>query len=200
MIALLEKYCRAPCGKEYVLALVFPLQKQITSGNKKRDRASVNGVNQAPRSRRLPVRKILIAEDDLMIADMTEETLVQHGYDVCGIARTVGNAVALARLHEPDLILMDLRLADGGLGTQAAAQLGPVEGMGILYATGNASQLLLSAADGHASLKKPYRLRDLIRSLDLVAELVATGEARPPFPPGFELLQPSTDHALRDHA
>lgn len=143
------------------------------------------------------MRRILIAEDDLMIADMAEETLVRHGYDVCGIARTVDDTVALARLHRPDFILMDLRLADGGLGTQAAAELGAVDGMGILYATGNASQLMLSAADGHASLTKPYRLRDLVRSLDLVAELVATGAPTQPFPQGFQLLQPTTDHVPR---
>jgi response regulator of citrate/malate metabolism len=39
--------------------------------------------------------KVLIAEDELMIADMAEETLVKHGYEVCGIARTVAGAVRL---------------------------------------------------------------------------------------------------------
>jgi DNA-binding response OmpR family regulator len=33
--------------------------------------------------------RILIVEDDLMIADMTEEILVANGYEVCGIATTV---------------------------------------------------------------------------------------------------------------
>ena len=36
--------------------------------------------------------KVLIAEDDLTIADMIEETLVAHGYEVCGIAITVADA------------------------------------------------------------------------------------------------------------
>jgi two-component system, response regulator PdtaR len=35
------------------------------------------------------VLKVLIAEDDLMIADIAEEILIEHGYEVCGIARTV---------------------------------------------------------------------------------------------------------------
>jgi DNA-binding response OmpR family regulator len=34
--------------------------------------------------------KVLIAEDDLMIADMIEKVLVDAGYEVCGITRTVG--------------------------------------------------------------------------------------------------------------
>jgi response regulator of citrate/malate metabolism len=67
--------------------------------------------------------KVLIAEDDLMIADMAEEILVSNGYEVCGIARTVAEAVALGRDNLPDLAILDMRLADGGLGTQIAAEL-----------------------------------------------------------------------------
>lgn len=33
--------------------------------------------------------KVLLAEDDVMIADMNEDVLVEHGYEVCGIGRTV---------------------------------------------------------------------------------------------------------------
>jgi DNA-binding response OmpR family regulator len=136
------------------------------------------------------VAKILIAEDDLMIADMTEEVLVDEGYEVCGIARTVDAAVALAQFHKPDLILLDLRLADGGLGTEVAAQLGSVDGLGILYATGNMSEVMLTSADGHACLLKPYRPHDLTRGLEVVTALVATGLAPLPLPRGFQLLNP----------
>lgn len=58
--------------------------------------------------------KVLIAEDDLLIADMVEDILVAHGYEVCGIARTVAEAVALGSLNRPDLAVLDLRLAESG--------------------------------------------------------------------------------------
>ena len=132
--------------------------------------------------------RVLIVEDELMIADMIEETLVQHGYEVCGIARTVADAVALIRRHDPDLAVIDLRLADGGLGTEIIAQLSPVGRPGVLYATGNISQIKLTAANGDACLAKPYRSADLLRSLEIVEEIVATGTASPPFPRGFQLL------------
>ena len=135
--------------------------------------------------------KVLIAEDDLMIADMTEEMLVECGYEVCGIARTVAEAVALARLHKPDLALVDLRLGDDELGTEVAAQVVPRGKLGILYATGNISQVVLSLADGHACLSKPYRAADLLRSLEIVSEIVDTGAAFPPFPRGLQILHPS---------
>ena len=135
--------------------------------------------------------KVLIAEDDLMIADLADEILVGGGYEVCGIARTVAEAVALAQRHKPDLAVLDLRLAAGGLGTEIAAQLLPFGRLGVLYATGNISQVVLTIADGDAVLSKPYSSADLLRGLEIVAEIVATSKALPPFPRGFQVLHPA---------
>ena len=66
---------------------------------------------------------VMIAEDDLFMADMLEEALAANGYDVCGIARTVEKAVELAEHYKPDLAVLDIRLADGGLGTDIPARL-----------------------------------------------------------------------------
>jgi len=132
--------------------------------------------------------RILIAEDDLMIADMTEHLLTENGYDVCGIARTVPAALDLAKAKHPDLALLDLRLADGGLGTDIAASLAPFTGLGILYASGNTSQIELTANDGHAYLTKPYTSSDLLRALGLVRSLSVSGKAEAPFPRGFKIL------------
>jgi two-component system, response regulator PdtaR len=132
--------------------------------------------------------KVLIAEDDLMIADMTEEVLVEGGFAVCGIARTVSEAVALGCLHKPDLALLDMRLADGGLGSEVAAQLAAFGRIGVLYATGNALHVMENASEGDACIVKPYGVADVVRALEIVAEIVATGTASPPFPRGFELL------------
>jgi DNA-binding response OmpR family regulator len=137
------------------------------------------------------VLKVLIVEDDLMMADFIEEILVDHGYEVCGIARTVDAAVVIARHSKPNLVILDMRLADGGLGTEVAAQLLPPGRPGILYATGNMSQVALTSADGDACISKPYRSADLLRSLEIVSEIVAAGKAQPPFPRGFQLLHPA---------
>ena len=138
--------------------------------------------------------KVLIVEDDLMLADFAEELLVENGYKVSGIARTVGDAVARIRHSTPDLVMLDLRLADGGLGTEVASQIATPGRPGILYVTGNMSQVAL--IHGDACLAKPYRSVDLLRGLQIVAEIVATGKAQPPFPQGFQLLHPAVDSAL----
>jgi DNA-binding response OmpR family regulator len=145
--------------------------------------------------------KVLIAEDDLMTADMTEGILADHGYEVCCIARTVGEAVALGRRHMPELAVIDVWLANGGLGTEIVPQLGMFPGrLGVLYATGLYSdsavmRVLQSNTDGQAWLAKPYRPADLLRSLEIVAEILATGAASLPFPHGFQVLA-STKIAL----
>jgi len=137
--------------------------------------------------------KVMIAEDDLFMADMLEEVLVEHGYEVCGIARTVEEAIAIGERFKPDLMILDVRLAEGGLGTDIAARLSR-PGLGILYATGNAEnigQVALTKANGDACLGKPYRPADIIRALAIVQEIVGTGQASEPFPKGFRVLKPS---------
>jgi CheY-like chemotaxis protein len=133
--------------------------------------------------------KILIAEDNLMIADVAEYLLVQQGYEVCGIAATVEEAVALGLRHKPDLALIDLRLADHGLGTEVATRLRALGRIGVLYATGNDAADALEDAEGEACLCKPYQTEDLMRGLEIVAEIVATGAAVAPFPHGLRLLR-----------
>ena len=77
-------------------------------------------------------------------------------------------------------------IPDGSLGTDIAGQLHG--SLGVLYATGNVSQVLRTAVRGAACLAKPYHTSDLLRGLELVSEIVATGTASPPFPKGFNVL------------
>jgi DNA-binding response OmpR family regulator len=138
--------------------------------------------------------KVLIAEDELMIADLLEETLVTSGYEVCGIARTVDEAVALAKLHGPDLAVLDVRLARGDRGPDIARRLGDTGTLGILYATGeDPRHSTLTLADGSASIAKPYRVEDVVRALIIVREITTLGTATAPFPQGFRLLPKLAD-------
>jgi CheY-like chemotaxis protein len=133
--------------------------------------------------------KVLIVEDDFMIADQSEDLLVNNGFDVCGIAATVEEAVSLGLLHKPDIALIDFRLADGGFGTEVAARLRSADRIGVLYATGNSKHIGMQDAEGEACLDKPYRDRDLMRGMKIVAEFVAKGSSALPFPQGFHLLR-----------
>jgi len=140
---------------------------------------------------------VMIAEDDFFMADMLADVLVESGYEVCGIARTVEEGIELGERCKPDLAVLDVRLAEGGLGPDIAAKLNRQGRPGILYATGNAGKVHLTKADGDACLGKPYRPVDIIRALQIVEEIVSTGNASRPFPNGFHLLNPPS---TRDRA
>lgn len=144
--------------------------------------------------------KVLIVEDDLMIADMTEEFLVASGYVVSGIARTVDQAVVLAKVNPPDLAIIDLRLAAGGYGTEVAAELRKLKRTGILFASGNISQFNLTSDDGDGSLVKPFLTKDLLCSLSIISEIVAAGSSSLPHPRGFKLLKPAIHSQKASHA
>lgn len=132
--------------------------------------------------------KVLIAEDDLLIADMTEDYLTECGWEVCGIARTVDEAVALGLAHAPQLCVLDVRLAYGDRGTDIAPRLASLGRIGVLYATGNMAFALESGAVGDACLCKPYSFADLRRSLEIVTEMAAGRTVSPPYPRGFAFM------------
>ena len=131
--------------------------------------------------------KVLIAEDDLMIADFLEEILVEAGYIVCGIARTVAEAVKLGNAHQPDLAILDLRLAKGGLGTDIVPLLTKCDRVGILYATGN-DNINLTQANGHVCIRKPYMTQELLKALRMVQQIVSGCAIPPPIPVNARVL------------
>ena len=144
--------------------------------------------------------KVLVAEDDLLVADLVELVLIDGGYEVCGIARTVEGGVALGERHKPNLALLDLRLADRGRGTEIAARLDRKGGLGILYATGIPDRTDLTSDDGDACLDKPYRPAELVRALEIAEEMVSTGKATRPLPTSFRVLQPPSSSSARRRA
>lgn len=112
--------------------------------------------------------KVLVVEDDLMIADALEEILMDAGYDVCGIASTVDDAIRIGKSRKPELGVIDFRLAGGGYGTEVTTELRKLGRFGVLYATGNPDHPMLIRAEGDGCIAKPYSGRSVISALRLV--------------------------------
>jgi two-component system, response regulator PdtaR len=133
--------------------------------------------------------RVLIAEDQLIIAELLEIVLTDSGYEVCRVAGTVDEAVALGELHKPDLAVFDVQLARGGYSPEIVRRLSSSRKFGVLYTSGEDARIsTLTLADGEASIAKPYSVEDLVRALEIVREIATGGTANPPFPPGFRLL------------
>ena len=56
------------------------------------------------------VDKILVVEDEWIIADDLSECLQRLGYQVCAITSTGEEALEAAERHQPDVAFMDIRL------------------------------------------------------------------------------------------
>jgi DNA-binding response OmpR family regulator len=134
------------------------------------------------------MQRVLIVEDDVMIADCLEEFLLEAGYDICGIAGSVAEAIRMGEKYKPDLAVIDLRLANGGFGTEVAAALCPNTRLGVLYVSGNPDHALLANAAGHGCIPKPYTQTAVVAALRIVSEIRAKVETLSEVPFGFQQL------------
>lgn len=133
------------------------------------------------------MQKVLIVEDDPLVADLLEEILGEAGFEVCGVAGTVADAIELGERHNPDLGVIDFRLSGGEYGTQVAAALRQNSRFGVLYATGNPDHPLLSQAEGEGCIAKPYSAHTVVSALRVVSEKMSNRPASA-LPRGFRLL------------
>jgi CheY-like chemotaxis protein len=67
--------------------------------------------------------RLLIVEDELMVAWGLVDTVHELGWKVCATVRTQEAAIEAASQLKPDAILMDYRLGDGGDGLAAARRI-----------------------------------------------------------------------------
>jgi hypothetical protein len=70
-----------------------------------------------------------------------------------------------------------------------ASRLRATARIGILYATGNSLQVAMQDAEGEACISKPYQADELVRGMNIVAEIVASGASSSPLPHGFHMLR-----------
>jgi two-component system, response regulator PdtaR len=103
--------------------------------------------------------RIVIVEDDALIAMDLADLLIGMGHDVRAIAATEAEAVDAAIRHDPDLMIVDGNLAEGS-GVSAMRSILARRFVSHLYVTGDPLALLQALADAIV-VAKPFRLRDL---------------------------------------
>ena len=85
---------------------------------------------------------VLIIEDEPIIAMDIEELVQNCGHNVVGVATTEAEAVKLAELHKPGLILADINLGIGGDGTSAVARIMQHHYAPVIFVTAYPERLL----------------------------------------------------------
>ncbi len=103
--------------------------------------------------------EIMIIEDDAIIATDLKTIVEKNDHRVVAMARTQREAVAMAKVSRPELILADIQLADGSSGIDAVRQiLSDFGHLPIIFVTAFPERLLTGQRPEPAFLiTKPYR-------------------------------------------
>lgn len=113
--------------------------------------------------------RLLVVEDDYLIALDLTETVRRFGYEVCGVAATGANAIALAREQAPDLILMDVNLMGEMDGITAAERILATRAVPIIFVTAYGNREMVDRINRlHPAdlLNKPVTPDHLRRSIE----------------------------------
>lgn len=113
--------------------------------------------------------KILIVEDEFVIAIDLKESLESLGYNVLAIANSGMTAIEMATQLRPDLVLMDIRLQGDVDGTEAAAQIWDNLQIPVVYASGHSDVNTLERVKATASfgyILKPFEARELYVAIE----------------------------------
>src|SRR3954452_25208260 len=124
--------------------------------------------------RRGPGMRILIVEDDRLLAAGLAMMVESAGHEVVGHAATVRATMDLARSHSPDLTLMDIDLGLGGSGVAAARGMKKHHGLVSLFVTQHPDRARQAADAALGVLVKPYKSDAVVRALE-VASLLMVG-------------------------
>lgn len=134
--------------------------------------------------------RILVIEDDILVALDVAETLQAAGHNVIGIADDVAEALQIDAVRPPDLALVDLHLVRGQHGPEVAASL-QERGIHCLFVSGSVPE---PEAEKYAlgCLQKPFNPRALVEAIRVVDDVLSGKEPRQQ-PPNLRLFP----HALK---
>lgn len=111
------------------------------------------------------IKRILIVEDEPLVAFDNEHLLRDAGYEVVATVDRVADAIRVIQRAVPDLVAADVQLSGGGSGVDVA-RAAVKQGVPVLFVTGYCPVDARTLAVG--CLTKPYRQRDLLDAIKAI--------------------------------
>ncbi|HOU14277.1 MAG TPA: response regulator [Anaerolineae bacterium] len=114
--------------------------------------------------------KILIVEDQIIVARDEQHILEALGYNVVGATATGENAITLAGTLQPDLVLMDIMLKGDMDGIEAARHIRERFDIPVIFVTAYADQATLQRAkltEPFGYILKPFEEHDLATTIEM---------------------------------
>ena len=109
--------------------------------------------------------RVLVAEDNALIALLLEQLLAGMGHEVCATAATEREAVVAAAHYKPDLMIVDAGLGQGS-GIAAVEAILWTRPIAHVFISGDAERVRLHQPDA-VVVRKPFRQAELARAIEL---------------------------------
>ncbi|MEW5956474.1 MAG: response regulator [Chloroflexota bacterium] len=112
--------------------------------------------------------KVLIVEDEVLIAMQLEMDLAELGYEVCPPAMSGEEAIASVKTEQPDIVIMDIHLKGTIDGLAAAGEISRVYRIPIIFLSGYCHNELMKQTERLspvACLTKPVQSYDLAAAI-----------------------------------
>jgi len=142
------------------------LSQILSSDRTRREKLSEAALNETEPPKKL---KILVVEDERIVARDLQFRLTSLGYQVCGSAASKLEALNAAQQNRPDLVLMDIRLNGIPDGIDAARRLRTEHNLPVIYITGHSDNATLSQArttEPFGYILKPFENRELVAAIE----------------------------------
>lgn len=114
--------------------------------------------------------KVLVVEDEGIVAAVIKDTVINLGYDVPAVVFTGEEAVKKAEALRPDLVLMDIGLKGAMDGIQAAEEILKRFNIPVIYLTAYADKKTLQRAkitEPFGYILKPFEERELHTNIEI---------------------------------
>lgn len=122
----------------------------------------------------------MVVDDEPLVAQTVKNVVEDLGHTVCGLAASEADALRLAGLEGPDVVLMDVRLAGPSDGIEAARTLHAGFGIRCIFLSGHADHAMMSRLTATYPLgvvHKPFSSAQLKVALDLAARRLRIARA-----------------------
>ena len=113
--------------------------------------------------------RILIVEDEQIIAEDLKETLKNIGFEDCQIENSAEQALEIIKKQKPDLIIIDIKLTDEMDGIELVKSINKIEDIPVIYFTAYADKKVIQKAmetKPVAYLIKPVIEKELLDTIN----------------------------------
>lgn len=125
------------------------------------------------------MHRILIAEDEALVALGLAELMASAGHSVVAVTPRADVALDIATRHRPDLCLFDLRLADGTDGLAAALQVQNRLHLPVIVISATIDEQRAQSWGVRHWLPKPVDTRRLLRMIPAVCAERPANQSQP---------------------